>query len=848
MFKALLQHILKFCNEDQSFGLNTKTKQAQSLAREFWSKYSLSDLLPYESYDPDSKLYFNHNSIGFILNAPLFIGSENSFENSLENIFKTMLPENSNIQFLLLAWPKIEQSLEQWQYSRNQAREAKGREIIIELTKRRCDYFRELKQAKNSDLRVRSFQGLISVSIPGKEFSGVELAGVSELITRIKGIFQSRGTAATDLAPAELINLLLPLLNYRYDRLEYNRQWQQLDNLSQQMIDPSSCYDINSNNIRVNDDQAEYRFYSVRQYPSTWSLSQMSKLIGTLDNDFLHINCAFFFQFGIHVVGGNFKKNAMLTKASRVETQAATKLGKYVPSLRREAAEWDYVRQQLERNQRLVQTNFQVMLIDELDRINRSEQDLINLFLANGWELQTDHFIVLQSLLSMLPMSWGDGVLDYHQFFRRLRTTLSHEPVNLLPLQAESAGCKQAGMLLTGRRGQLAFWYPFDQTMGNTNYNVSVVGRSGSGKSVFMQDLATSILGLGGKVYVLDVGRSFAKQAQLFEGQFLEFAANSQLCLNPFSNINTQSRETIEDGLNLLQPIIALMAAPKDGTSDYEDRLIAIAIQEVWQQKGPEAEINDIVEWFLNHENDQELCQRLGVMLYPFSRKGAYSKYFNGPANINFASSLVVVELEELKSKPDLQQVIVQILMTVITNNVILGDRRHYSGIIFDEAWELLGGKQTGKFIERCARTLRKYEGSLIVGTQTLDDFYSSDGAQAAFANSDWVCMFAQKAESIARFAQDARMKLNDRDCQMLESVKTIAGKYAELAIITNNQAQIFRLLLDPFSLLLYSTKPEEYRRIQELQSYGLTITQALEQAVTEQHQPQKTTEVGDAV
>ncbi|MET0096466.1 hypothetical protein, partial [Limnospira platensis] len=46
-----------------------------------------------------------------------------------------------------------------------------------------------------------------------------------------------------------------------------------------------------------------------------------------------------------------------------------------------------------------------------------------------------------------------------------------------------------------------------------------------------MQELATSILGVNGKVYVLDVGRSFAKQAKLFEGQFIEFSVNSQLCL-----------------------------------------------------------------------------------------------------------------------------------------------------------------------------------------------------------------------------------------------------------------------------------------------------------------------------
>ncbi len=64
----------------------------------------------------------------------------------------------------------------------------------------------------------------------------------------------------------------------------------------------------------------------------------------------------------------------------------------------------------------------------------------------------------------------------------------------------------------------------FDNKGGNSN--VCVVGRSGSGKSVFMQDLVKSILDLGGNVYVLDVGRSFEKQVNCLGGQFIEFSTH----------------------------------------------------------------------------------------------------------------------------------------------------------------------------------------------------------------------------------------------------------------------------------------------------------------------------------
>ena len=92
-------------------------------------------------------------------------------------------------------------------------------------------------------------------------------------------------------------------------------------------------------------------------------------------------------------------------------------------------------------------------------------------------------------------MTWGEGAIDDSRRFQKTKTTLSHEPANLMPLQGEWQGTASPGMMLVGRRGQIFTWSPFDNNEGN--YNVCVVGRSGSGKSVFMQELLTSMLGHG---------------------------------------------------------------------------------------------------------------------------------------------------------------------------------------------------------------------------------------------------------------------------------------------------------------------------------------------------------------
>ncbi|WP_163450003.1 helicase HerA domain-containing protein, partial [Escherichia coli] len=68
-------------------------------------------------------------------------------------------------------------------------------------------------------------------------------------------------------------------------------------------------------------------------------------------------------------------------------------------------------------------------------------------------------------------------------------------------------------LLLIGRRGQPFFWSPFENAAGN--HNVAVFGKSGSGKSVALQELCDSLCGAGARVVVIDDGRSFEHSAKL---------------------------------------------------------------------------------------------------------------------------------------------------------------------------------------------------------------------------------------------------------------------------------------------------------------------------------------------
>jgi len=171
----------------------------------------------------------------------------------------------------------------------------------------------------------------------------------------------------------------------------------------------------------------------------------------------------------------------------------------------------------------------------------------------------------------------------------------------------------------------------------------------------------------------------------------------------------------------------------------------------------------------------------------------------------------------------------VQMIIVQITNKLYLGDRKTPSHVVLDEAWDMLRGKQSGTFIETAARRLRKYRGSLVVGTQSVNDFYATPAAQVAFENADWLCLLSQKPESIKQLKSSERIMMDPGMESLLTSVKTKQGAYAEVMLYGPHGYAIGRLLLDPFSQLLYSTKPEEFAAIQNLLESGISLTDGLE-------------------
>ncbi|TWI69292.1 conjugal transfer ATP-binding protein TraC [Pseudoduganella lurida] len=808
-----------------------------------------SALLPHNAYLPDNGLFVldsgaRHRdtppqALGFVIEMPPQTGATEEMIKILVPLFGDA-PVGARLQVSLYASSDIRPRIQHASLIRGVAydtlagAERRSSNVYRVLMRRRASHYlahTRVRPVPHMPCLIRDFRLVLAVQLAGSPQDSTLVDALVKLREAMHATLKAAGFAGWNWGPADLIGWCRALLNpdkqlatpwaipaaYDPGRL-LRHQMVDIDTLCAPSDDGKSLRYGQSGAAAA----LHSRLYIVNRYPAEFPLWGMGNLIGDFYQQQLGYACPFVLTMGVHILDSSKRRDGATLRGARATTNASSQMARFMPQMQGVKADWDTVNRSYADGLGEIEMYHQLLLMAPAVEIETAEMAATALWNSRGFSLVSQQYMQVPALLTSIPLGFTGALSGFYRRTGLVTRKVTRNAVNLAPALAEWKGTDTPVIQLVGRRGQLMGLDLFDNTGGN--YNFAVAASSGSGKSALANEITTGYLGIGGQVKLIDIGRSYEKICSHFGGQFIEFTLHprERFSMNPFDQI-----VDIGEDMEMLKPLVAQMASPSGTLTDHDRSLLEIAILAAWRKEANGMTVDDIVMSLRGHRDRD--ARRLADQLFPYSRDGMYARYFEGPCTIDFANDLVVLELEELNTKKDLQSVALFIMMFRITQDMYRQRRDRRKLCATDEAWDLMAGANSGRFIEEGYRRARKYGGAFGTLTQSVEDYYHSPAAQAALQNADWLFLLRQKEESIEKLATSGRLKVDDATKRILMSLKTEQGLYADIFVSSPMGRGVGRLLLDPFSLLAYSTAPQDWRAVEHYRERGMPVAAAIE-------------------
>lgn len=338
------------------------------------------------------------------------------------------------------------------------------------------------------------------------------------------------------------------------------------------------------------------------------------------------------------------------------------------------------------------------------------------------------------------------------------------------------------------------------------NANVTVFGRSGSGKTFFVSLITMRSAIQGVKTVIIDPEGEYIKLTQALGGVHIYIAPDSDNFINPFDieeeveldsegiptgNKVVDIKTKAADILNLISVMAGELTAAqrslcsttilnlykKFGFTENPDSLYTNEpffdektgklYTEGMKKRMPQfSDFYDLLKRTIEKENKKELIPLLDTL--KIFKKGEIYEMFDCQSsvdNVSFETAPIITfdvsRLEENVLRP----IGMYIALSWTMEKFIKKNPDLLKRVICDEAWMLVnknmaGNEYTAQFLNNCARRIRKRNGGLLIASQNYVEFAENQDAQSVLQNSS-VNIFLKQTETDIDALQ-AKFKLSD--------------------------------------------------------------------------------------
>lgn len=341
------------------------------------------------------------------------------------------------------------------------------------------------------------------------------------------------------------------------------------------------------------------------------------------------------------------------------------------------------------------------------------------------------------------------------------------------------------------------------------NANSVVFATSGAGKSYMVKLEILRSMMFGTEVIAIDPEREYLDLANAVGGDYINFAANSEVKINPFD-----LSQVVGSGENELgRKILTLTGFFKLALGELSPTELAIldrSITTTYRLKGitqdPKTQIHpptgqpplieDLYKVLIGAE--EPVAAGLATRLERFVR-GSLAGIFSSHSNIHLNNQFTVFSVRDLPE--ELRPLAMYLILDYIWTKIRIRLKKRI--LVVDEAWYMMRSPDSAAFLVEITKRARKYFLGVTTITQDVEDFLSEDRGKEIISNSSIQVLLKQAPISIEMVGHVFNLSQGEK--RLLLSSGTGQGLF-----FAGNTHVAMRVVASPEEHKLITTNPQE--------------------------------------
>jgi conjugation system TraG family ATPase len=369
------------------------------------------------------------------------------------------------------------------------------------------------------------------------------------------------------------------------------------------------------------------------------------------------------------------------------------------------------------------------------------------------------------------------------------------------------------------------------------NYNVFLLGPSGSGKSFFMNKYLRSCYVAGQHCFLIDVGDSYRALCHIIkeesggkDGTYYTFEKGKPISFNPFRNVKRFSQADSEAMNFLFTLMVTLWKNGKVEISSSAEKYVRESISAFLRQWDGVSDpiFNDYFEFVRDVFGDLLKQEEAGkeyfdlkdylISLEQFYKSGPYDYLLNSAESVNILGDrFVVFEIDHIKGDPVIYPITTLVIMDAFMEKMT--SNSDFKVMCIEEAWKAIMGTQMATYMLELWKTARKHRTSAMVVTQELKDITSSPIIKDSIVENSGVKILLDQTKYVNRFdVLASELSLSEDDKAMVLSLNRLkipgASGREVFFNLGNKKSFVMRLEVSPEERIAFSSQKRDKEKL----------------------------------